>query len=439
MNSDLSDIATALTQSLSTTGVSSMTGPIKGAAGSVAAPSYSFSSDTDTGWYLAGTNTIGLALGGAVALTVSSTVITYSGALSITGTLTTGKLVVTGTASVGGTLDISGDVTGLGASNSFGNSSSIFNINAGGVVIATASIKLSNKYIDVGSITAPASAAANNIRIYVAERSINTVPVPFAKDQNGTEYPLGGLSTQCQLVLDGTNLRLNPYGGNLLSINGIPQVIPNTGVSLAASNSAGVFVYIYAFMNGATMTLEMSTTAPAIQTGTGIQQKTGDSSRTLVGAAYTDTAGAWADTNGKLWTLSYYNRRVKSSRIAMTVSYATASVNYQQIASLATNFISWGNENTDVKANIVFTSNGSVFYVQAQTETAAVIDSAAGRTPTANQNIGSAITSKISGVTEAANHQVLMFARMEAATGTLTVYASGTFGETTSLIIYQRG
>lgn len=51
MNSNLSDIATALTQSLATTGVSSMTGPLKLAAGTESAPSLTLASDTTTGWY----------------------------------------------------------------------------------------------------------------------------------------------------------------------------------------------------------------------------------------------------------------------------------------------------------------------------------------------------------------------------------------------------
>lgn len=51
MNSNLSDVATALTQSLATTGVSSMTGPVKLAAGTIAAPSLTLASDLGTGIY----------------------------------------------------------------------------------------------------------------------------------------------------------------------------------------------------------------------------------------------------------------------------------------------------------------------------------------------------------------------------------------------------
>lgn len=56
VNSDFSDIADALTQSLATTGVSEMTGPIKAADGSVTAPSMTFVNALGTGFYLSGSN-----------------------------------------------------------------------------------------------------------------------------------------------------------------------------------------------------------------------------------------------------------------------------------------------------------------------------------------------------------------------------------------------
>lgn len=51
VNSDLSDISSALTQSIATTGVSSMTGQFKAADGTVAEPSITFASDLNTGIY----------------------------------------------------------------------------------------------------------------------------------------------------------------------------------------------------------------------------------------------------------------------------------------------------------------------------------------------------------------------------------------------------
>jgi hypothetical protein len=71
-NSNYSDIATALTQSLATTGVSTMTGPIKAASGSAAAPSITFASGTSSGFYLAAANQIAWSAAGAQAATFNA-------------------------------------------------------------------------------------------------------------------------------------------------------------------------------------------------------------------------------------------------------------------------------------------------------------------------------------------------------------------------------
>lgn len=93
MNSNLSDIGTALTQSLATTGVSSMTGPIKLAAGSAAAPSLTLASDTTTGFYNS-------AAGTWVYVTGSTAIATFAPTGVTIGTLTVTNLTVTGSFSV---------------------------------------------------------------------------------------------------------------------------------------------------------------------------------------------------------------------------------------------------------------------------------------------------------------------------------------------------
>ena len=64
VNNDFSDIATALTQSLATTGVSDMTGPLRAASGSVTAPSITFAASLGTGFYRIADNKVGYAVNG---------------------------------------------------------------------------------------------------------------------------------------------------------------------------------------------------------------------------------------------------------------------------------------------------------------------------------------------------------------------------------------
>lgn len=94
MNSNLSDIGTALTQSLATTGVSSMTGPIKLSAGSLAAPGLTLASDTGTGWYNSAAGTWVYVSGGVAILTVSPTgIVLNTGTLTVGGNLIASRLV----------------------------------------------------------------------------------------------------------------------------------------------------------------------------------------------------------------------------------------------------------------------------------------------------------------------------------------------------------
>ncbi len=68
VNSDLSDIASALTSSIASNGVTPITSPIKFTSGTSAAPGITFTSDASTGVYLPGSDKIGLAAGGDAAL-----------------------------------------------------------------------------------------------------------------------------------------------------------------------------------------------------------------------------------------------------------------------------------------------------------------------------------------------------------------------------------
>lgn len=64
VNSNFSDIATALTQSLPRDGQAGMSGQFKAIDGSVAVPSISFNNEEDSGFYLPSAGVIGVVIGG---------------------------------------------------------------------------------------------------------------------------------------------------------------------------------------------------------------------------------------------------------------------------------------------------------------------------------------------------------------------------------------
>jgi len=72
VNSDFSDIATALTQSVSADGQTALTGVLKQTSGSAAAPSVTFQSDATTGFYLAAAGQIGISCSGVNVGTITS-------------------------------------------------------------------------------------------------------------------------------------------------------------------------------------------------------------------------------------------------------------------------------------------------------------------------------------------------------------------------------
>lgn len=152
---------------------------------------------------------------------------------------------------------------------------------------------------------------------------------------------------QCYLSKDGSNLKLAPYNGNRIFINGQLETIPSAGVTLAPTSSAAdTNYYIYAYMNSGTMTLEYSTTTHATDTSTGVEIKSGDSTRTLVGFARTITGPAWVDDATRIYVLSWFNRKLKKGNAAFTANRTVnAGVGPVEVNSeLRVNWLSWSDE-----------------------------------------------------------------------------------------------
>lgn len=500
VNSDFSDIATALTQSLATTGVSSMTGAIKGFSGSQLLPGYAFASALSTGWFLSGTNEISVVNAGVVTVIFgASTTVTYTGnviyagGFNVTGSVTVGSnltvvgslsgstgnfssslhatgpistsasmavtgglyvnatlqasgnivasssvtftgplrvstsvsvsggLYITGSLNVaGGSLGVSNDAALLGNTNNIGPAGGVVNLGGVAVVISTTSVEIAGFAVLDKQASDPTTVAASKLAFYVKADGFSSTPAPYFQTSASVAVPLMFTGGQCQLTKSGTSLLLSPFGGNRLTVNGVPCIVPDVGVSLPASNSAATFVYIYAVaINGAVTSLEMSTTVPIQQAGTGVKQKTGDATRTLVGAAYTDAGGAWADTDGKLWVLSYFNRRRKNSTtFIQTALAATAAITYIEVnASMRNNFISWNDEIVNLYSflSISFASLNTV--ISANNIDGAT-NSGANNTSSAGPLSGAGITtdSVITGVTENTTHYGTIFVRAIAAT-----------------------
>lgn len=99
VNANFVDIATELTNSLAADGQTTMLGAIKGDNGTAAAPSYSFASDLNTGFYRKAADSIGMATGGAERVYIDSA----------------GKLFALGAADIAGALNLQSTLAVAGA------------------------------------------------------------------------------------------------------------------------------------------------------------------------------------------------------------------------------------------------------------------------------------------------------------------------------------
>lgn len=89
-NQNWTDIASEMTNSVAADGQTSMTGPLKAANGTAAAPSHTFASDTDSGMYRIGGNNVGVAVNGAKVLDVATTGLDVTGTVNSSGAVKQG-------------------------------------------------------------------------------------------------------------------------------------------------------------------------------------------------------------------------------------------------------------------------------------------------------------------------------------------------------------
>lgn len=187
------------------------------------------------------------------------------------------------------------------------------------------------------------------------------------RDGNGLTTGLGYVA-QCRLTKSGSNLLLSRCNGLGLTINGVAYAIPSAGVTLAPTALAvGTTYYIYAYMNAGTMTLEASATTHATDTNTGMEIKSGDSTRSLVGMARTITGPAWQDNFAQRFVASYYNRRPIEMRAVLASNQAISTATYGEISTtLRLEFLQWLGESAqfNFQGSMLGGTGGSVFSTQ---------------------------------------------------------------------------
>jgi hypothetical protein len=103
-NDQWDDLVAEMTNSVAADGQTTLTGALKGYAGSVGSPGYSFASDSNCGFYRIAADNIGASCAGAKVLDISATGLGVTGTLTSSSTITaTSAAIVAGTTVTAGT------------------------------------------------------------------------------------------------------------------------------------------------------------------------------------------------------------------------------------------------------------------------------------------------------------------------------------------------
>lgn len=207
----------------------------------------------------------------------------------------------------------------------------------------------------------------SNVKISALPAGVATSSTPFAAVVSGVtdQVTLAPIYTTlatltaasfnssgyCRLQVDSTTaLSLQRYQGSTLPIKTgstwAAMTIPSSGPSLSTSGlSASTLYRIYAFNSSGTLTLEASATAHAVDSTTGVEIKSGDATRTLVGMVLTDSSTHFLDSTSNRWLINWFNRRSLDLMGTFSADRSTGSDTFAELnTEVRMNFLSWADE-----------------------------------------------------------------------------------------------
>lgn len=170
----------------------------------------------------------------------------------------------------------------------------------------------------IGTVTAVAYTAPNT-HVTVAWDSGSLVSEAITAVLIGIGSGYGGAApagsppvyTQCRMVFsDAVTIGIQRFDGSLLTIDDTPRTIPAAGVYMSNSGlTANSTQYIYAYMDGSTMKLAASTSAPVTDSRNGLKVHSSAASWTHVGLVRVNNSGTFEDSTLLRFVRSYFNRR----------------------------------------------------------------------------------------------------------------------------------
>jgi hypothetical protein len=155
---------------------------------------------------------------------------------------------------------------------------------------------------------------------------------------------------------DGNNLGIRPRAGGRLIVNGesLPVVATTKSITSVTNDVAS---YVFAYKNGTVLDYEFAnatTTSRATHTD-GVEIKSGDPSRTLIGIIFKSSAFGFVDTPQYRLVANWFHRRPRSLNIAT----ANASVTATTLTAISTGFfVCWTGDDIEFLQSGHAYSNG---------------------------------------------------------------------------------
>lgn len=265
---------------------------------------------------------------------------------------------------------------------------------------------------------------------------VDHIPVQRIDTTNNRVIPYNAAHGHCKLTKSGTNLKLSPWDGNVLVINGAPEVIPSAGVTLTtATLLADTTYYIYTYLSGATLTLEASTTGSAVDSATGVTVKSGDVTRTLVGMARTNGSTAWVDTTAQRFVRSWFNDSGTGCNRTYTANRVRSTTTVGELDSeIRCQFLLWAGEMAS------FSVCGLLYHATAGNggQTAIGIDSGSVTSPGYSINYSPSTNAEVPAVAECVRDDLAEGYHFATVLGALKGTGTTTWGADTALSVLTR-
>lgn len=168
---------------------------------------------------------------------------------------------------------------------------------------------------------------------------------------------VAGFFGNCQFQYSsGTVVKLMPYQGNSVTFpsgavatigsGGISSTITNASLNGTAAQTLTANTLYYAYLwdsGGGTYVIDWSATGHATDTTSGIEIKSGDATRVLVGWAYPQAGPIFVDSVASRLVGTWFNRKPRQLSASFSTTRSTTSASLVELnTEIRVQFLSWG-------------------------------------------------------------------------------------------------